>query len=34
MILDYSYWYFKGIIKPEICDRIVSIGKNKIPQLG
>ena len=34
MILDYSYWYFKGIIKPEVCDRIISIGKDKIPQLG
>ena len=34
MILDYSYWYFKGVIKPEVCDRIINIGKDNIPQLG
>ena len=34
MILDYSYWNFKGVIKPEVCDRIINIGKDNIPQLG
>lgn len=28
MNLNYTYWYFQGIIKPEICDRIINIGKD------
>ena len=28
MNLNYTYWYFQGIIKPEICNRIIDIGKD------
>lgn len=34
MNLEYRYWYFPGIISPEICDRIIEIGKNKVIQYG
>ena len=28
MNLNYTYWYFQGIIKPEICNRIIALGKD------
>ena len=34
MNLKYNYWYFQGVIRPEICDRIIAIGNEKRPQLG
>ncbi|BCV00284.1 MAG: hypothetical protein CM15mV34_0580 [Caudoviricetes sp.] len=29
-----SYWYFKGVIRPEICDRIIAMGKRRCNKLG
>ena len=34
MNLKHSYWYFKGVIKPEICDRIIAMGKRRCNKLG
>jgi PKHD-type hydroxylase len=34
MNLENSYWYFRGAIKPEICDRIIAMGKAKCTKLG
>ena len=34
MNLQNSYWYFRGVIKPEICDRIIEMGKSKCTKLG
>ena len=34
MNLKYSYWYFTGVIPPEVCDRIIAIGKKEVPKLG
>ena len=34
MNLKYTYWYFTGVIPPEVCDRIISIGKKEVPKLG
>lgn len=34
MNLKYNYWYFKGAIKPEICDRIIKMGEQQSHSLG
>ena len=34
MNLKHSYWYFKGVIKPEICNRIIAMGKRRCNKLG
>ena len=34
MNLKNSYWYFKGVIRPEICDRIIAMGKRRCNKLG
>lgn len=34
MNLEYTYWYFEDAISPEICDRIIEIGKRKSLKLG
>lgn len=34
MILKDYYWYFKSAIDPDICDKIVEIGKSHTPEQG
>jgi len=32
MVTDNTYWWFKSIITPEICQKIISIGESKIAE--
>ena len=32
MVTDSTYWWFKSIITPEICQKIISIGESKIAE--
>jgi len=34
MILKDYYWYFESAINPEICDKIIDLGKSQISELG
>ena len=33
-IAKYTYWYFQKQLDKEICEKILSIGKNKIKNHG